>query len=116
MDDEEKADGDAHAASKHTELSSNATSSQRGMVMKIQAEDAAGGSKRRRIMQANALGTIMQIHVEDAADGSKRRRVTHANTCTRSSPVPNNVLTSMLVVEQRRRQSRLPTMPQGVQQ
>ena len=35
----------------------------------------------------------MQIHVEDAADGSKRRRVTHANTCTRSSPLPNNVLT-----------------------
>ena len=37
MDDEERADGDAHAASdsKHTELSSNATSSQHGMVMKI---------------------------------------------------------------------------------
>ena len=33
----------------------------------------------------------MQIHVQDAADGSKRRRVTHANTCTQSSPVPNNV-------------------------
>ena len=38
------------------------------------------------------LGAIMQIHVEDAADGSKRRRVTHADTCTQSSPVPNNVL------------------------
>ena len=42
MDDEEKADGDAHTASdnKHTKLSSNATSSQRGMVMKIQVEDS----------------------------------------------------------------------------
>ena len=52
MDDEEKADGGAHAASdgKHTKLSSNATSSQGGMVMKIEVEDAAGGSKRRRIM------------------------------------------------------------------
>ena len=60
MDDEEKADGDAHAASvsKHTKLSSNATSSPRGIVMKIQVEDAADGSKRRRIMQTNALGTI----------------------------------------------------------
>ena len=40
MDDEEKADGDAHAASdsKHTELLSNATSSQRGIVMKIEVE------------------------------------------------------------------------------
>ena len=95
MDDEEKADGDAHAASdgKHTKLSSNATSSQRGVVMKIEVEDAADGSKRRRIMHSNALGAIMQIHVEDAADGSKRRRITHANTRTRSSPVPNNVLT-----------------------
>ena len=35
----------------------------------------------------------MQIHVVDAVDGSKRRRVTQANTRTRSSPVPNNVLT-----------------------
>ena len=78
--------------SKHTKLSSNATSSQRGMVMKIEVEDAADGSKRRRIMHSNALGAIMQIHVEDAADGSKRRRVTHADTCTQSSPVPNNVL------------------------
>ena len=92
MDDEEKADGDAHTASdsKHTKLSSNATSSQRGMVMKIEVEDAADGSKRRRISQSNALGAIMQIHVEDAADGSKRRRVTHANTCTRSSPAPKH--------------------------
>ena len=82
MDDIEKADGDAHTASdsKHTKLSSNATSSQRGM--KIEVEDAADGSKRRRIMQTNALAAIMQIHVEDAADGSKRRRVTHANTRT----------------------------------
>ena len=34
MDDEEKADGDAHTASdnKHTKLLSNATSSQRGVV------------------------------------------------------------------------------------
>ena len=94
MDDEEKADGDAHAASdsKHTKLSSNATSSQCGMVMKIEVEDAADGSKRRRILHSNALGAIMQIHVEDAADGSKRRRVTHADTCTQSSPGPNNVL------------------------
>ena len=93
MDDKEKANGDAHAASdsKHTELLSNATSSQRGMVMKIEVEDAADGSKRRRILQTNALAAIM--HVEDAADGSKRRRVTHADTCTRSSPAPNNVLT-----------------------
>ena len=61
MDDEEKADGDAHAASdsKHTELSSDATSSQCGMVMKIQVEDAADGSKRRRIMHSNAHGAIM---------------------------------------------------------
>ena len=61
MDDEEKADGDAHAASdsKHTELLSNATSSQRGIVMKIEVEDAADGSKCRRIMQANALGATM---------------------------------------------------------
>ena len=68
MDDEE--DGDAHTASdsKHTKLSSNATSSQRGMVMKIEVEDAADGSKRRSIMHSNALGAIMQIHVEDAAD------------------------------------------------
>ena len=72
MDDEEKADGDAHTASdnKHTKLSSNATSSQHGMVMKIEAEDAADGSKRRRIMHSNALGAIMHIHVEDVADGS----------------------------------------------
>ena len=72
MDDEEKADGDAHAASdnKHTELSSNTSSSQHGMFMKIQVEDAAD-SKRRRIMQANALGAIMQIHVEDAADHTR---------------------------------------------
>ena len=35
----------------------------------------------------------MQIHVEDAADGSKRRRVTHASTRTLSSPVPKNVHT-----------------------
>ena len=62
MDDEEKADGDAHADSKHTELLSNATSSQRSMVMKIQVEDAADGSKRRRIMQANALGAITLYH------------------------------------------------------
>ena len=66
MDDEEKADGEAHTASdnKHTELSSNATSSQRGMVMKIEVEDAADGSKRRR-MHTNALAAIMQVHVED---------------------------------------------------
>ena len=78
MDDEEKADGEAHAASdsKHTKLSSSATSSQRGVVMKIEVGDAADGSKRRRIMHSNALGAIMQIHVEDAADGSKRRRIT----------------------------------------
>ena len=46
MDDEEKADGDAHTASdnKHTKLSSTATSSQRGVVMKIEGEDAADGS------------------------------------------------------------------------
>ena len=95
MDDEEKADGVAHTASdsKHTKLSSNVTSSQRGVVMKIEVEDAADGSKRRRIMHSNALGAIMQIQVEDAADGSKRRRVTHADTRMRSSPVPNNVLT-----------------------
>ena len=61
--------------------------------MKIEVEDAADGSKRRRIMHSNALGAIMHIHVEDAADGSKRRRITHANTRMRSSPVPNNVLT-----------------------
>ena len=63
MGDKEKADGDAHAASdsKHTELSSNATSSQRGMVMKIQVEDAADGSKRRRITHTNALGATMRI-------------------------------------------------------
>ena len=38
--DEEKADGDAHTASgnKHTKLSCNATSSQRGIVMKIEVE------------------------------------------------------------------------------
>ena len=85
MDDEQKADGDAHTASdsKHTKLSSNATSFQRGMVMKIEVEDAADGSKRRRIMHSNALGAIMQIHVEDAADGSKRRRVTHTRTRAR---------------------------------
>ena len=66
MDDEEKADGDAHTASdnKHTKLSSNVTSSQRGVVMKIKVDDAADGSKRRRIMHSNALGAIMQIHVE----------------------------------------------------
>ena len=75
--------------------------------MKIEVEDAADGSKRRRILHSNALGAIMQIHVEDAADGSKRRRVTHANTRTRSSPVPNNVLTPNVGS---------PTMPQGVQQ
>ena len=75
------------------ELSSNATSSQRGVVMKIEVEDAADGSKRRRIMHSNALGAIMHIHVEDAADGSKRRRITHANTRTRSSPVPKNAHT-----------------------
>ena len=62
------------------------------MVLKIEVEDAADGSKHRRILHSNALGAIMQIHVEDAADGSKRRRVTHANTRMRSSPVPNNVL------------------------
>ena len=45
------------------------------------------------VLYTNALGAIMQIHVEDAADGSKRRRITHANTRTQSSPVPNNVLT-----------------------
>ena len=90
MDDEEKADGDAHTASdnKHIKLSSNATSSQRGVVMKIEVEDVADGSKRRRIMHSSALGAIMQIHVEDAADGSKRRRVTreHAHavfTCAK---------------------------------
>ena len=94
----------------------NCRATQRGMVMKIEVEDAADGSKRRRIMHSNALGAIMQVHVEDAADGSKRRRITHANTRTRSSPVPNNVLTPMLVGEQRRQQSRLPTMTQGVQQ
>ena len=44
-------------------------------------------------MQTNALAAIMQIHVEDAADGSKRRRVTHANTRTLSSLVPKNVHT-----------------------
>ena len=44
-------------------------------------------------MHSNAFGAIMHIHVEDAADGSKRRRITHANTCMRSSPVPNNVPT-----------------------
>ena len=46
MDDEEKADGDAHTASdnKHTKLSSNVTSSQRGVVLKIEVEDAADGS------------------------------------------------------------------------
>ena len=88
MDDEEKADGGAHTApdNKHTKLSSNATSFQCGMVMKIEVEDAADGSKRRRIMHSNALEAIMQIHVEDAADGSNRRRVTHANTRTLSSP------------------------------
>ena len=44
VDDEEKAGDDAHAAfdDEHTELSSNATSSQRGMVMKIEVENAAG--------------------------------------------------------------------------
>ena len=95
MDDKEKADGDVHTApdNKHTKLSSNATSSQCGMVMKIEVEDAADGSKRRRITHSNALGAIMHIHVEDAADGSKRRRITHANTRMRSSPVPNNVPT-----------------------
>ena len=119
MDDKEKADGDAHTApdNKHTKLSSNATSSQCGMVMKIEVEDAADGSKHRRILHSNALGAIMQIHVEDAADGSKRRRVTHANTRTRSSALCQTTCSpQMLVVEQRRRQSRLPTMPQGVQQ
>ena len=55
MDDEEKADGEAHTASdsKHTKRASNATSSQRGMVMKIEVEDAADGSKRRRSNHAN---------------------------------------------------------------
>ena len=60
-----RADGEAHIASdsKHTKLSSNATSSQRGMVMKIEVEDAADGSKRRRIMHSNALGAIMQVRL-----------------------------------------------------
>ena len=59
---------------KHTEVLSNATSSQRGMVMKIEVEDAADGSKRRRIMQTNALGATMRIHVEDAVDGHASTR------------------------------------------
>ena len=63
------------------------------MVMKIEVEDAADGSKRRRIMQTNTLAAIMQIHVDDATDGSKRRRVTLANMRTLSSPVPKNVHT-----------------------
>ena len=118
MDDKEKADGDAHTASdsKHTTLSSHAASSQRGMVMKIEVGDAADGTKRRRIMHSNALGAIMQIHVEDAADGSKRSEL-HTLTRARDLHLCQTTCSlQMLVVEQRRRQSRLPTMPQGVQQ
>ena len=108
MDDEEKADSDAHDG-KHTKLSSNATSSQRSVVMKIEVEDAADGSKCRRIMHSNALGAIMQIAASvDELHTLTRARDLHLCQTTCSL--------QMLAVEQRRRQSRLPTMPQGVQQ
>ena len=119
MDDEEKADGGAHAASdsKHTKLSSDATSSQRGVVLKIEVEDAADAA-------ANADVLCIRTLLERSCKYTWKTRLMAASvdglhTLTRARDLhlcQTTCSLQMLVVEQRRRQSRLPAMPQGVQQ
>ena len=98
MDDEEIADGDAHTASgnKHTKLSCNATSSQRGVVMKIDVlciRTLLGRSCKYTWKTRLMAASVDELHT------LTRARDLHLCQTTCSL--------QMLVVEQRRRQSRL---------
>ena len=112
-----KQDGDAHTASdnKHTKLSSNATSSQHGVVMKIEVEV---------LMAANADVLCIRALLERSCKYTWKTRLmaasvdeSHTVTHVRDPHVCQRTCTlQMLTAERRRRQSRLPAMTRGVQQ
>ena len=118
MDDEEEADGDAHAASDNNTPNCRATPHHLNVAWSCRLK------LKTLLMAANADVLCIRKLLERSCKYTWKTRLMAASvdelhTLTRARDLHRCQTTCsirMLVVEQRRRQSRLPTMTQGVQQ